>query len=141
MSYPDEQLSETWLLQYADRKQKLIQSNTNPWDDKLSNKSGLTDIYLISAVTETLNVRAELNSSVKLNDPNPQYEQLLKLLRKYLECKTDRSVPFIPLVNWIESYLGRKCKIVRWTNKPIPDPRCLLTVDDCLSYFVTKDAL
>ena len=98
-----------------------------PWKDALCKKSGLVNYYYISAFVETLRIKAA----------SKEYGAISGLLQDYL-AERERYERFQALHSWIESYLQRPCKVVRWKGPDIPDIRCLMTPEECLSYCASR---
>lgn len=117
----------------------------DPWSDPFSNKIKLTHMYIESTLTELLKLRAEQDPGVKLNCPNPVYEQFHKLFTTCLKTKNksksiesiesiESNEPYKHLKQYIEdTILCRSLKIIIWDGY-VPDIRLLDTIDEAMSW-------
>jgi len=146
--------SEIWSKKEIDVHEKLLlnfrEHVRNLWTDFLAKKAGLDVIYIKSAFTETMGLRAEKFPD-KRNIMNPKYIDFVKLIDTYADnlekiysdkskgktfSKDDILQSYNDIKIFVENFIERPCVIYVWTNY-LPDPRCLFVVDDCLSYLST----
>ena len=134
MDVKKKKLSLEWIKKHEERVRQL--QIPNPWDDSLAKKSGLANIYIISTITERMNLKAEMYPD-KLNCPNPQYGQFISIVTRFIK-KPDQEV-FLTLLDFVKDYTKRNIEIVYYEAAvETMDIRVLDTIDECLSYLYSK---
>lgn len=136
---------------FANHQKKCTEANfaiKNPWTDKMCYKTGLCETYICSTITEILRISAELDVTVKLNNPNPVYHTLIEMISSLLKSKNKAKVDKTP-----EEYLSEFQKLVDYIDKHKPlkqrtferwpykmgdvDIRALDTIEECLTFLFT----
>lgn len=141
MQIEETQLSTDEITELIDKISKFIISDPN---------DELTEIYVISTLSEIIGLRAEQDYSAenqpvtekKLGQYNPNYETFLGLVRSLLEKNTVEC--FENLRTWLASYCHQIDKNylmdgpIRYTSNFISDIRLASNVTDCLSFLITR---
>ena len=100
----------------------------NPWHDKSAHKVGLVWCYIADALSESIELTAELTPDGALGQLNPKYSEFTDLIAKVSEeCN---STNFLALKCFIEGFCG-PCNIIKYDN--IPDIRLSTDPQECLS--------
>ena len=149
----DIQLDDAWIEQHKSDCADLLFKD--PWTDKVAKKAGLVQVYICDALCEAMNLQAELNPKISLNNPNPQHKAFIGLcntLNKALGAWTKIESPadgaeaakvkesFLALHAFIEKYMGGPVSYGQFTNF-MPDIRRLETISECLSWIYTHYGL
>ena len=104
----------------------------DPWSDPFCNKIGLCNMYIESTIAEIMHLSAESEPGVKLNCPNPVYDEYHILLGKVLANKSEAD--YSKLLTFIETDVAdRSLKRMRWIEY-VPDIRLLDTVDETMGW-------
>ena len=125
-----------WIKEHDMKLSK--QMIPNPWIDPSVKKVGLFDMYIINALSETLELSAEEDPDTKLGCINPVYTQMHKILSSFLDEPSAEG--FTKLLEFSEKYLNRKIRLIEWDvpagkdKRYWPDIRLLDTPDECVSW-------
>jgi hypothetical protein len=129
-------LDPQWIAEHDSKISKLM--IPNPWVDPSVKKVGLYDMYIINALSETLELSAEEDPDVKLGCISKLYTTMHKMVSDFLDEPSEEG--FNSIIAFSEKYLKRKIRLINWIipegKDPMhwPDIRLLETPDECLSW-------
>ncbi len=124
---------DSWVSHHKQKISRMLIQD--PWNDPMVKKVGLYEMYIIDALGEAMELSAEESPDTKLGCINPKYLKMHKLVSAYLDEPTTEGLQ--QLVSFVEEYLKRPIKLVRWVHAGLPqgpDIRVLDTPDECMSW-------
>jgi hypothetical protein len=124
-------LNQEDVKKYEEDKNNFIVPE--PWDDPLSDKNGLINIYIESTLAECINISAQSDDG--LLKENQEYKIFHQKITKFMDEKNVEN--FDNLMDFCKKYLDKDISLSKWKGY-IPDIRQLHNIDLVLSWIHSK---